>query len=76
MSKLLINSHSELEIQQQMSTNFHGPLRVIKGALRHLKAQRSGTIVNITSLAGFEGRAGVSLYSASKFALEGEFISS
>jgi len=62
---------SETEARQLLDTNFFGPLAVVRAALRQLRAQRSGHIVNISSLAGSLGIAGMALYSASKFALEG-----
>ena len=48
-----------------------GPFRVIRAALPHLRAQGSGHIVNITSIAGRAPVAGAGLYSAAKYALEG-----
>ena len=55
-----------------MNTNFYGPIRVLKGVLPALRAQRSGTVVNISSSAGIDGGAGGALYASSKFAIEGE----
>ncbi|MDQ7251203.1 oxidoreductase [Dongia sedimenti] len=47
------------------------PFRIIRTALPYLRAQGSGHIVNITSVAGRAPAAGYSLYAAVKFALEG-----
>jgi NAD(P)-dependent dehydrogenase (short-subunit alcohol dehydrogenase family) len=44
---------------------------VTKAALPQLRAQKGGAIVNISSMGGQLSFAGVSAYSASKFALEG-----
>src|SRR5579862_360118 len=59
------------ELRALMETNFFGAVAVIKAALPALRAQRSGAIVNISSLGGQMSFAGFSAYSASKFALEG-----
>jgi NAD(P)-dependent dehydrogenase (short-subunit alcohol dehydrogenase family) len=59
------------ELRALMETNFFGAVAVIKAALPTLRAQRSGAIVNISSLGGQLSFAGFGAYSASKFALEG-----
>lgn len=61
----------EDELRHQMDTNFFGPLRLIRALLPHLRARGGGHLVNISSIAGFRGQAGLGLYNASKFALEG-----
>ncbi|EAW08538.1 putative short chain oxidoreductase/dehydrogenase [Aspergillus clavatus NRRL 1] len=66
-----VEDMSEEEIHQQINTNVYGPIRVIKAVLPFMRAQKSGTIVNISSIAGLQARPSVALYNASKFALEG-----
>ncbi|MFL6599894.1 MAG: oxidoreductase [Steroidobacteraceae bacterium] len=61
----------ESELRALMETNFFGAAAVIKSALPALRAQRSGAIVNISSMGGQLSFAGFGAYSASKFALEG-----
>jgi len=61
----------ESELRALMETNFFGAVSVIKAALPALRSQRSGAIVNISSLGGQLSFAGFSAYSASKCALEG-----
>ena len=62
---------SELELRAQMETNFFGAVTVTKAVLPSMRRQRSGAIVNISSLGGQLSFGGFSAYSASKFALEG-----
>jgi NAD(P)-dependent dehydrogenase (short-subunit alcohol dehydrogenase family) len=59
------------ELRALMETNFFGAMNLTRAALPALRAQRSGAIVNISSLGGQLSFAGFSAYSASKFALEG-----
>lgn len=65
-----IEETPDVEIQRNFETNFFGPIRVIKAVLPHMRAQRSGLIINITSIAGYMGLPYRGVYSASKGALE------
>lgn len=67
-----IEDMSEAEIHSQFNTNVYGPVRVLKGALPFMRAQKSGAIVNISSSAGIDGVPTCAMYAGSKFALEGE----
>lgn len=54
-----------------MNTNFFGPMSLTRLILPAMRARKSGTIVQFSSTAGFEAKPTRSMYSASKFALEG-----
>ena len=58
------------EIKNNFETNFFGPIEVMKAVLPQMRAQKSGLIINITSIAGYMGLPYRSVYSASKGALE------
>jgi len=58
------------EIKNNFETNFFGPIEVMKSVLPQMRSQKSGLIINITSIAGYMGLPYRSVYSASKGALE------
>jgi NAD(P)-dependent dehydrogenase (short-subunit alcohol dehydrogenase family) len=59
------------EIKAQFETNFFGAIRVMQAVIPIMRKQRSGKIVNITSLGGRISFPLNSPYHATKFALEG-----
>ncbi len=59
------------EIRQQFETNFFSIIRLIQQVAPIMRKQGSGTIVNISSVAGRIGFPGTPAYISSKFALEG-----
>lgn len=58
------------EIKNNFETNFFGPVEMMKAVLPQMRSQKSGMIINITSIAGYMGLPYRSVYSASKGALE------
>jgi NAD(P)-dependent dehydrogenase (short-subunit alcohol dehydrogenase family) len=59
------------EIKAQFETNFFGAIRVMKEVIPIMRKQKTGTIVNVSSVAGRIGFPMGSAYVSSKFALEG-----
>ncbi len=59
-----------IEVLKAFDTNFNGPLNVIKAVLPQMRDQKSGLIINITSIAGYLGLPYRGVYCATKGALE------
>lgn len=62
---------SREKVLEQFEVNLFGLMDVTRALLPHFRANRAGTIVNISSGAGVFALPMISLYCASKFALEG-----
>lgn len=62
---------TEAEVRAQIDTNFFGALWVTQASLPYLRAQRSGHIIQVSSIAGHISMPNVGIYHASKWALEG-----
>jgi NAD(P)-dependent dehydrogenase (short-subunit alcohol dehydrogenase family) len=59
------------ELRLQFETNFFGAVALTKAVLPVMRQQRSGHIIQLSSIVGLQGAITVSSYSASKHALEG-----
>lgn len=58
------------EMRSVFNTNFFGAIEVIKAVLPIMRNQKSGLIINVTSIAGYMGLPYRGIYSATKGALE------
>ncbi len=71
----LVGSLEELsdeEVRQNFDVNVFGVLNVIRKALPHMRKQKSGHFINISSIGGFTGYfPGFGSYTATKFAMHG-----
>src|SRR5262245_19709011 len=65
-----IEDATEEEVRRQFETNVFGAVRVLQAILPGMRERRSGTIVNVSSIAGLVGRPFGGYYSATKHALE------
>jgi NAD(P)-dependent dehydrogenase (short-subunit alcohol dehydrogenase family) len=66
-----VEEASDSEIASIYETNVFGLLRVTRTVLPYLRKQRSGHIVNISSIGGLTGMPGWGIYNSTKFAVEG-----
>lgn len=62
---------SEKELRDQLETNLFGAFWVTQAALPYLREQRSGHILQVSSIGGVSAFANIGAYHASKWALEG-----
>jgi NAD(P)-dependent dehydrogenase (short-subunit alcohol dehydrogenase family) len=67
----MVEELDERDVRAQLETNFFGALWVTQAALPILRAQRSGHVVQVTSLGGVTAFPAIGAYHASKWALEG-----
>jgi NAD(P)-dependent dehydrogenase (short-subunit alcohol dehydrogenase family) len=66
-----IETATDAEVARLFDVDVFAPFRLIRAALPHLRAQGSGHIINVTSIAGRAPGAASGMYSAAKYALEG-----
>lgn len=66
-----VEEASAAEVEAVFATNVFGVLNVTRAVLPHMRAARSGHVVNIGSMGGFAQVAGWGVYGATKLALEG-----
>lgn len=71
----LLLKTSEKDFDNVITVNLKGPFNFIRAAAPCLIKQKSGHIINISSIAGMKGKAGLSAYSASKAGLIGLTLS-
>ncbi len=65
-----IEEASDAEMRVQYETNLFGALHVMQLAMERMRAQRSGRILNISSIVGIMSAAGIGYYASTKHALE------
>jgi len=66
-----IEEASAEETAKLFGTNVFGLLGVTRAVLPHMRRQRSGHIINLSSVGGYTGYPGWGIYGATKFAVEG-----
>ena len=66
-----VEEGEDADIRAMFETNFFGLAAMTRAVLPVMRAQKSGAIVNISSMGGFIGFPGSGYYAATKFAVEG-----
>jgi NAD(P)-dependent dehydrogenase (short-subunit alcohol dehydrogenase family) len=66
-----VEEASRKEVEDVFRTNVFGLLNVTRAVLPRMRKQRSGHIINMSSVAGFSAFPGWGLYASTKFAVEG-----
>jgi len=67
----LIHEEDDEVLENQIATNLYSAVRLTKNILPIMLPQKSGTIINISSIAGIMSYPNSGSYSVSKFALQG-----
>jgi NAD(P)-dependent dehydrogenase (short-subunit alcohol dehydrogenase family) len=62
---------TEEQVRSQLETNLYAPIEITRAVLPFMRKQRSGRILQISSVGGRVGNAGLSMYQAAKFGLSG-----
>lgn len=66
-----VEETSASETERLFATNVFGTLNVIRAVLPHMRRQRSGHVINISSVGGYQAYMGWGVYGSTKFAVEG-----
>ncbi|WP_415328989.1 oxidoreductase [Chryseobacterium sp. MMS23-Vi53] len=59
------------QVRSQLEVNLYAPIEVTRAVLPYMRKERSGSILQISSIGGRVGNAGLSIYQAAKFGLAG-----
>ena len=66
-----VEEASASEVERMFATNVFGVLNVTRAVLPEMRRQRSGHVINISSIGGYAAYIGWGTYGATKFAIEG-----
>ncbi|WP_370897704.1 oxidoreductase [Chryseobacterium gossypii] len=59
------------QVRSQLEVNLYAPIEITRAVLPYMRQQHSGRILQISSIGGRVGNAGLSIYQAAKFGLAG-----
>jgi NAD(P)-dependent dehydrogenase (short-subunit alcohol dehydrogenase family) len=66
-----VEGYTEEQVRSQLETNLYAPIAITRAVLPQLRQQRSGHILQISSMGGRVGNPGAAIYQAAKFGLGG-----
>ena len=64
-------AYTDEQVRSQLETNLYAPIEITRAVMPYMRKQRSGHILQISSIGGRVGNAGISIYQAAKFGLGG-----
>ncbi|MGF6920394.1 oxidoreductase [Paraburkholderia sp. 40] len=66
-----VEESADNQVRRMYDTNVFGLLNVTRAVLPTMRANRSGHVINVSSIGGYRAAAGFGVYSSTKFAVEG-----
>ncbi|TCC92387.1 SDR family NAD(P)-dependent oxidoreductase [Pedobacter frigiditerrae] len=66
-----VEAYTDEQVYSQLQTNLYAPIEITRAVLPYMRKQRSGHILQISSIGGRVGSGGISIYQAAKFGLSG-----
>ncbi|MBC9912572.1 oxidoreductase [Chitinophaga varians] len=64
-------AYTEEQVRSQLETNLYAPIEITRAVLPYMRKQGGGRILQISSIGGRVGNAGLTMYQAAKFGLSG-----
>jgi NAD(P)-dependent dehydrogenase (short-subunit alcohol dehydrogenase family) len=64
-------AYTDEQVRSQLETNLYAPIEITRVVLPYMRKQRSGRILQISSIGGRVGNPGLTIYQAAKFGLGG-----
>src|ERR1700761_9162195 len=64
-------AYTDEQVRSQLETNLYAPIEITRVVLPYMRKQRSGRILQISSVGGRVGNPGLTMYQAAKFGLGG-----
>lgn len=64
-------AYTDEQVRSQLEINLYAPIEITRAVLPYMRKQRSGRILQISSVGGRSGNSGLTMYQAAKFGLGG-----